>query len=202
MLALARRTVTVILGTVLLLVLGHGLAWADCHGDGDNSGSGTQHVGAAANTEHWTWDLSSREIFVQSDTSSLLNLDDCMDANVDWMTSTAGGQPNGGHYDSRTARDCKPSGFRQGTITEPSGFDGCDVTGLQKAAGCRYNQDTGNETGCLYDGETAIDPDTGQFCHFNSDGLVYGSLCHAIFIRYENGTSDFNGGSDVNTCNG
>lgn len=182
-------------GSVCFVIACEGAADADCQGDGDTSGSGTKYVGASGSEQHWSWNLSGRQIYVGSTTGSGMSTSVCLDAAADWMTKAGDG-----HYDARFARNCRPGSFYGGTFTEPSDFGGSSVTGLQKAAGCRYVQ-TANPyyDDCAYDTESAVNPDTGSYCKF-SRALPWTSKCAGFFIRHEDGTVDINNGGDVNSC--
>jgi len=118
-----------------------------------------------------------------------MSTDICLDAYVDWETTVGGG-----HYDRRQGRNCKPGSGFGGTITEPSNFNGRPVTGLQKAAGCRYEQVPSAHLGtCDYDTEGESN------CYFSS-ALAWTSKCAATLVRHEDGTTDFEDGGDVDVC--
>ena len=100
-----------------------------------------------------------------------------------------------GHYDARGARNCQPGTTRSGTITDPSGWSGRNVTGIQKAAGCTYNQTSPpSYSGCSHV------PASG--CTFPAESAgAWTHTSHAILLRAQDGTVNFNSGgvpSDFN----
>lgn len=176
---LIRRGLTGLAAVVAMLITATA-AWAvECHGDGDNAGSGTTHVGAGG-TQIMTWNLGDRTTYVSSDAGPGMSTDNCLEARSDWMTAS-------GHYDARAARTCKPGGHREGTWIDPAGWAGRDVTGLQKAAGLVYHQSppsygdsdyvAASVSGCLFTG-----------------GAAWNDYSHAMFLRRQNG--------DIETWNG
>ena len=118
-----------------------------------------------------------------------MSTDICLDALVDWMTTS-------GHYDARDARNCKPgpNSYRSGSIIEPSDWGGRSVTGLQKAAGCKYIQTTSPST---Y-GTCDYAPETPAPCKFNTnDAHPWYTKGHAVWLRRQDGTIEFNDGGNV-----
>ena len=70
------------------------------------------------------------------------------------------------------------------------------MTGLQKAAGCRYNQTTDptSWSPCVFD------PEGYNNCVLNQPPPVWSSSCVASYLRRENGTTDVNDGGNVQDC--
>jgi hypothetical protein len=181
--------------TAALGALGQSGAFADCGGNGLDSGAGSRHVGATGSTQSWSWELSTRHVTVGSVTGGSMSTDLCLDAYFDWMTQ------NQSHYDRRTARNCAPgTAISSGTFTEPTNFDGSPVTGLQKAAGCKYLQVPDAHLGdCSYDTESARHDD-GTYCEFTKP-LAWTSKCSKTWIRHEDQTVHTSVTTDVNDCN-
>ena len=180
-----RRGLTVLAAAVVAVVITATLAWADCHGDGDNAGTGTKHVGANNSTQTMTWNLGDRTTYVWSEAGSGMSTDHCLEAQSDWETVA-------GHYDARAARTCKPGGHREGTYTEAASWSGRDVTGLQKAAGCIYQQYPPDYlNSCDYVAESE---DTSM-CPFGA-AFPWNDKTHAVYLRRENGDIEFNDGGD------
>jgi hypothetical protein len=174
--------------SVVVIFLG-GPASADCHGSGDTEGSGHKTVGAG--TQDLSWNLSSRSTSVSSVTNSSMLTSVCLEARSDWITSS-------GHYDARASRNCRPGSSRSGTLTDPSGWGGRSVNGLQKAAGCEYNQATSPTTYsvCQY----VVASIAG--CGFPSDSArPWTAWSHAVFLRAQDGSLQFNNGGVVSDPN-
>ncbi len=127
------RNVALVPLAMLFLLTGAGSAFGDCHGDGDNAGSGTTSVGAGYQT--MTWNLGDMVTYVSSNALPDMSNTVCLEARSDWMTSGL----FAGHYDARAARNCDNNSTRGGNIWEIAW--GAHVSGLQKAAGCKYRQD-------------------------------------------------------------
>lgn len=108
----------------------------------------------------------------------------CLEAIVDWMTEA-------GHYDARASRNCMPASGRSGSRTEPSGWGGRDVTGLQKAAGCKYVQTEPPEySNCEYLPHSEAGCSVGDAHYWYTPG-------HAVWLRRENGETEYNDGGNV-----
>lgn len=98
----------------------------------------------------------------------------CQDTRVDWMTTS-------GHYDARGARTCQVGSLRVGAIYDPAGWSARDVTGLQKAAGCVYNQGPVTYSGCQYVSASA------SGCPFPTTARVWTAKVHSILLRAQSG---------------
>lgn len=172
-----------LVSSALALVLGSATsAFADCHGDGDNSGSGTTNVGPTTSSQYLAWDLSDRKMTVRATNSDEVSTNYCLEARNDWITD--GRVTSGGHYDARASRNCDATGasVRGGTITEPSSWGGRNVKGLQKAAGCIYDQypagDPTEYLGCVYV------PESKSGCTFPQDSArPWTAMSHAVYLR-------------------
>lgn len=202
---LFKRALLTLACTSVLMFMSQTSAWADCHGNGDNAGSGSKALGGSGSYQEWSWNLSTRVVYVHSVSSAGMSTDICLDAYVDWMTASGDG-----HYDRRQGRVCQPGSFAVGQFLEPVGWGGREVTGLQKAAACRYEQvpppahlnkcNVLPEDAGSYDTESAIDPNTGEYCRFATP-LPWTSKCAGTYVRHEDGTVDVGDGGDVQNCN-
>jgi hypothetical protein len=89
------------------------------------------------------------------------------------------------HYDARISRNCDATGTsnRGGAFqTEPSNWGGRTVTGLQKAAGCVYQQaGTPYYSGCEYL--------AGSQAGCEPSATAWNTYSHATFLRREDGTT-------------
>jgi hypothetical protein len=186
-----RRLLTLGVAVVGLMVMSSGVAWADCHGNGDNYGAATVHMGGSNKYQYMYWNKADRLVRVVSKTSSGMSTDICLDAYMDWMTES-------GHYDARIARNCFPAtgSYREsdsggdGYQPEPAGWGGRTVTGLQKAAGCKYLQTGSTSLGpCDY-----VEPES--VCDI-SGAHPWTSKTQRVWIRFQNGLIDYNNGGDV-----
>lgn len=183
----------------LAIVLGAGPAFADCHGNGVDSGSADASVGAQGSKQTVAWNLGNREVRVRSKTGDGLNAGKCLDAAFDWMTDGI----TDGHYDARIARNCRPGTVVQsdadgnGYWLEPSDWGNRKVTGIQKAAGCNY--DESNES-------------YGNSCEYVAAGVDNCTFTKAIpfasgdsgpariILRGNSGALFYNSGGDVQSA--
>lgn len=169
-------------------------AFADCHTDGVNSGDDYAYVGPAGSSEHGAWDLQAKAVREDTYAGSGMSTSKCVDTYLDWATTI-------GHYDSRLTRVCQPGGHRvtdmggDGWAQEPSDWGGRTVTGLQKGAGCFYNQSTENFDictnfpehlpGCVYD------------LVYDSFSLGDMTWFTRYWVTHQDGTIDYNSGGLV-----
>jgi hypothetical protein len=185
-----RRVITFAGTLAALILVPSGVAWADCHGNGDDVGGDTRHMGAPSSFQYMYWDKPGKRVRVVSNTDSGMNTNICLDAYLDWMTEE-------NHYDARVARNCDPGSYREsdsggdGYQPEPSNWGGRTVTGLQKAAGCKYVQNTNPPSlgDCEYVEPESVCNVFGAFAWTNKT--------HRVWLRAENGTIDYNNGGDV-----
>ncbi len=189
MLNLIRRAATVLGAVAAVILLGATAASADCHGNGVNSGNGYKFVGAPGSQQTMTWSLPDRSTYVRSETGAAMSLSICLEARSDWMTQS-------GHYDARAARNCDDGSSVAGTWKEPSSWGGRAVTGLQKAAGCKYVQTADpSYADCDY-----VEESVGG-CPFQSGAArAWTASSHAMFLRRQNGQLESNNGGDVNAA--
>lgn len=168
------------LGLALCIAFGT-TAQADCHTDGIDVGGAYTDVGQGTSSQFMSWNKTSREVKVYSTASSGMSTEVCLDAIVDWMTVS-------GHYDNRTSRNCDPGSSRSGIRYEDSGWAGRTITGLQKAAGCRYVPGPSYEN-CMYV------PASESGCPISSASFWY-EKGHAVWLRRENGDVEYNNGGN------
>lgn len=69
------------------------------------------NVGASPSTQSAHWQKSDKKVRLYNYASTGMSSSRCVDVVLDWQTS-------GGHYDSRTLRNCKPGGT---VSTDPLG---------------------------------------------------------------------------------
>lgn len=79
--------------------------------DGPASGDAITTVGASPSTQSAHWSRADKRLRLYNYASSGMSSNRCIDILFDWRTS-------GGHYDSRTLRNCRPGGTVR---TDPSG---------------------------------------------------------------------------------
>lgn len=192
------RMTVVMAAAFALTVTFASAAFADCHADGVNSGDDVKYVGPGTSSEEGAWDLGAKAVKEFTDADFGMSTSKCLDTYVDWATTS-------GHYDQRLTRVCQPGGWRltdqggDGWALEPSDWGGRTVTGLQKGAGCLYNQSTGNFddcsdfpehlSGCVYDLVT------------DSFTLSYMKWFTRWWVTYQDGTIAYNSGGDVASNN-
>lgn len=195
---MTRRLVWLVSIALTIVVGSASSAFADCHGDGDGDGSGTTNVGPTTSSQYLAWSLSSRTMTVRAMNSDNVSTNYCLEARNDWITD--GVITPGGHYDARASRNCDATSnsTRGGTITEPSNWGGRTVRGLQKAAGCIYDQypagDPPEYLGCVY---VAASKDGCTFPQ--NSARAWTAMSHAVFLRREDGTTDYNDGGAVSS---
>lgn len=144
------RAASILGASAVLVGAPAAVAFADCspHGNGVNSGSAYFSVGPSGSSQSSTWNLGNRTVYVGTITSSGMSTSRCHDMMFDWATDS-------GHYDARQVRNCDPgsqaSSQSSGSwpANEPSGWAGRDVNGLQKGAGCVYNQSSESFVECV-----------------------------------------------------
>lgn len=167
----------------IFLLSGAGTAFADCHGDGDDAGSGSTSVGSGY--QSMAWNLGNKETYVSSRTLPEMSNQVCLEARSDWMTSGL----FAGHYDARAARNCDDDSNRGGSILETSW--GANVTGLQKAAGCKYRQDAEEP----YYSNCDYVPESQSGCTFGANSArAWTAMSHAVLMRKQNGEIKWNDG--------
>lgn len=188
MLRVLFRLAVVPLGLAVALLAG-GPAFADCHGDGVNSGSGRKYVGAG--TQFWEWSLANGESTTTSQSYSGMSYDLCLESRFDWETQS-------GHYDARATRMCgKPYSYG-GVVGEPLSWGGRDVTGLQKAAGCKYLQTSPPASSPPDYGDCEYDSDSETGCPFAANSAqAWNEKNHAVFLLRQDGTVEQNDGGVV-----
>jgi hypothetical protein len=179
------RRILTLLAAVVAMVLGSSAsALADCHGIGTLSGAANANQGPGASYQNLQWDRNARTATVWASNTDEVLPSYCLDAAVDWITAA-------GHYDARIARNCDDTGTstRGGTVNEPSGWGGRTVNGLQKAAGCYYEQ-----TSPPYYSLCEYVPGSAAGCYF-STATAWNNYSHSTFLRRQDGsTQPWDGG--------
>lgn len=164
-------------------------AFADCHGDGVNSGSTQTYVGVGI--QRWEWSLANRRAYTRSESQPAMSYDLCLDAIFDWETQS-------NHYDSRVTRMCAKGRAHGGTVTEPAGWGGRTVTGLQKAAGCKYLQTSPPAASPPDYAACDHDPDSETGCPITANAAnAWNTLDHAVFLMRQDGQVEINPGGAV-----
>jgi hypothetical protein len=167
---------------------------ADCHGNSPHdTGYEDAHEGATSSAQYVSWELrgsgAGRGVRVESDASSGMSTDICLDAIFDWMTVD-------GHFDARVTRNCAPGWDRisdsGGDFWEPDNLWGPrTLTGIQKGAGCKYEQvsTSGHTAPWLGD----CDNVTGHQC-VPSTVAPWTDLAQRVWVRHQDTTIDYNSG--------
>jgi hypothetical protein len=189
-----------VVATTLVSVLVGGPAFADCnaHGDGDDQGSQVTTVGSGISYQTGLWDKPGKRIRLVAATDTAMSPDRCHDVYVDWAVATSD------HYDLRMLRNCDPGSYRETDATgdgysdEPSDWGNRNVTGMQKSAACSYVQSTHSfNSSCVqYDENIFGCAITAAF----DIPLPTGHRYARWFVRWENGTVDYDSGGIVGSA--
>lgn len=144
------------------------------------AGSGTTTIGGGNGSQYQSWNYNTEYAYTSATAKTNMPTTECVDSSIDWNRTD-------GHYDARRTRVCKPGATYAGSVTEQSNFYGANVVGARIAGGCRYVQSGGAGDYVACQNQAGSVGSWGQ-------AVAWNALSHAVYLKRQNGTTDFNDG--------